>query len=203
MRNFTQGFYNSGKLGETSFENNKYAYCYLNSAINNSQQDLVLPSRITLDGEAREVIEIRSSYTDIYVRRVYIPNTVCLFLGGALPCVCCSDNIKFEKSKWGFLLFDKKSLIASQGTRGLFTESGDYLSCFIKGENYYDFPYKKVGISANLTWNSGELSTSSWDWQTNFINYYKNGVSDQNSESWQTYLSLKQSFADNNYYFCN
>ena len=200
---FGRGFYDRGKLGETSFENNKYAYCYLMDQINDSQQDLVIPSRLTLNGEAREVIEVRSSYTDIYVRRVYTPDTVCSFSRGSFGCVRCFDYVKFSKSKWDFILFQKESIIDALEATGLFTESGDYLSCFIKGENYYDFPYKKVGISANLTWNSGELSTSSWDWQTNFINYYKNGVSDQNSESWQTYLSLKQSFADNNYYFCN
>ena len=193
--------YDGQQLGETLFDLNKYAqYRLYSMGINNRQEDLVIPSSITIDGEVKEVIEVFGAWYDYYVRRVYIPDTVCTFTPTSFGCVRCFDYVKFSKSKWGFILFQKESIIDALEATGLFTESGNYLSCFIKGENYYDFPYKNVGISANLTWNSG---VSSWDWQTNFINYYKNGVSDQNSQSWQTYLSLKQSFADNNYYFCN
>ena len=77
-----------------------------------------------------------------------------------------------SSSELGFLLFDKNTL----WNPGYFPDDNLLTKsdlCILSGPEHYNFPYTKIGISSNKTWNSGDITYSEWNWQTSWADKYK------------------------------
>lgn len=98
----------------------------------------------------------------------------------------------FSRSELGFLLFIKNTLWNTQfSSDNLLTMSN---LCILSGPEHYNFPYTKIGISSNSSWNSGDITYSDWNWQTSWADKYNaNPESDDIND-------LKQKFQEYVYF---
>ena len=129
-----------------------------------------------------------------YCRDIFIPSTIFNIGENALPFTQCFGYLDIRKSNLGFLFCEPGSIVYGLTSYFLLEKEDktNYQSRFFAGPDYYSFPYTKAICKSEKSWDSAEYN--SWDWQTNYVDVHKNGTG---------YSSLRDSFAYNNYYFCN
>ena len=203
--------YNVAQLGECTIPNNTYVEAKAsnnttNCGSGNDKYDLVIPSKVNINGVIKEV-GVYSTYPegegpDYYYRRVFLPSTLFCLRYYALSKVRCKDYAYFSKSQLGFLFCYANSIIKAGGTAGNSyfllekNEGANPQSRIFAGTDYYNFPYTKRGYSNTDNWNSGKIQYTNWNWQEDYVSLYSTSIT-------QEYRNARLLFVNNNVCFTN